>query len=199
MKIYTKAGDRGMTSLLGGEFVAKDHPRLEAYGTLDELNAWIGLLTDLVEENSGRSENVTGIYTDEEAAALRAKLLRIQDRIMTASSILANEKTDGSVTLPQLREEDITCLEEGIDQMDMELPGLTSFILPGGHPVISYCHLARTTCRRAERHSTRFVKDSEQHALLVKYLNRLSDYLFTLARKFSRDFDIKEIPWQPEL
>ncbi len=182
MKIYTKAGDHGMTSLLGGELVSKDHPRLEAYGTLDELNSWIGLLRDHL--------------TD---PGIRKDLLGIQDRLMVGSSLLANEKNDDSVKLPRIKEEDIDLLEQRIDAMDTELDPLSSFILPGGHPLVSYCHLARTTCRRAERYAIRFVKSSEQTGLLVKYLNRLSDYLFTLARKIAKDFKVEEINWQPGL
>ena len=181
MKIYTKAGDRGMTSLLGGSLVPKDHPRLEAYGTLDELISWMGLLRDHLEDSGIRDE-----------------ILGIQDRLMTGSSILANERTDGSVKLPEIREGDISFLEKKIDAMDAELEVLNSFILPGGHPVVSYCHLARVTCRRAERFSMKFIKDSGQTELLVKYLNRLSDYLFTLARKIGKDFKVEEIPWLPE-
>jgi cob(I)alamin adenosyltransferase len=182
MKIYTKAGDKGMTSLLGGNLVPKDHPRIEAYGTLDELNSWIGLLRDHLGDDGIRSD-----------------LLGVQDRLMAGASILANEKTDDSVRLPELREEDIGFLEKRIDAMDAELKPLTRFILPGGHAVIGFCHLARTTCRRAERSATGFIGDSEQSAMLVKYLNRLSDYLFTLARKIGKDFEVEEIPWQPEL
>jgi cob(I)alamin adenosyltransferase len=180
MKIYTKAGDRGITSLLGGELVGKDHPRLEAYGTLDELCSWLGLLRDSLED-----------------PGLRDDLLRIQDRIMTGSSILANERPDGSIKLPEISEGDISFLENRIDEMDRELEPLTNFILPGGHPVVSFCHVARTGCRRAERLSIGFIKDSEQTAILVKYLNRLSDYLFTLARKIARDFKVEENLWQP--
>jgi len=180
MKIYTKAGDRGMTSLLGGELVSKDHPRLEAYGTLDELTSWIGLLRDHLED-----------------AGMRKDLLIIQDRLMLCSSILANVQKDGSIKLPEIHEEDIKLLEDRIDLMDGELPALTSFILPGGHQVVSYCHLARTCCRRAERLAAGFVKDSEQTSILVKYLNRLSDYLFTLARKLAKDFKVEENLWHP--
>jgi cob(I)alamin adenosyltransferase len=182
MKIYTKAGDRGMTSLLGGNLVPKDHPRLEAYGNLDELISWLGLLRDHL-------ENIE----------IKDEIIRIQDRLMVASSILASGSSDSSVKLPRLSEEDITTLEKQIDAMDAELPALNSFILPGGHPLVSYCHLARTTCRRAERYSTGFIKDSEQSGILLKYLNRLSDYLFTLARKMAKDFKVEEIIWQPDL
>ena len=181
MKIYTKTGDRGTSSLLGGQIIPKDHPRLEAYGTLDELNSWIGLLGDYMEEEG-----------------LRRELRIVQDRLMRASGILATEKAEDMEKLPVLSEDDISSLEKSIDQMDANLPPLQSFILPGGHPVVSFCHLARTTCRRAERLSVKFIKDSVQTAILVKYLNRLSDYLFTLARKIAKDFKVEEIPWQPE-
>lgn len=181
MKIYTKAGDRGMTTLLGGTLVPKDHPRLEAYGSLDELNSCIGLLRDHL-----KGDNV------------RADLLRIQDRLMAGASILASEGRDSGAGLPAILESDVKFLEDRIDAMESELPGLNAFILPGGHPAISYCHLSRTTCRRAERHSIPFIKTSEQAGLLVKYLNRLSDYLFVLARKTGRDFKVEEIPWNPE-
>ena len=169
-----------MTSLLGGLLVSKDHPRLDAYGTLDELNSWIGLLRDQLEDGDTRED-----------------LLRIQDRLMVGASLLASEKPERGVKLPKFSEEDVKFLEYRIDAMDAELPALTSFILPGGHILISYCHLARTTCRRAERNSTKYIKDSEQTGLLIKYLNRLSDYLFILARKISKDFKVEEIPWQP--
>ncbi|MFC2115523.1 cob(I)yrinic acid a,c-diamide adenosyltransferase [Bacteroidota bacterium] len=181
MKIYTKVGDKGITSLLGGNLVPKDHPRLEAYGTLDELVSWIGLLRDHLDD-----------------PGIREDLMRIQDRIMLGSSILANERTDGGVKLPEISEENIIFLERRIDEMDKELKPLKFFILPGGHFMVSFCHLARTTCRRAERYSIRFMKDSEQAGLLIKYLNRLSDYLFTLARKIGKDLKVEEIPWQPE-
>ena len=178
MKIYTKAGDRGISTLLGGNIVPKDHPRLEAYGTLDELNSWIGLIRDqLIDED------------------MRGTLLKIQDRIMVGSAVLASEKSDTPVALPELHEKDISFLEMEIDRMDKQLEPLKSFILPGGHTTVSFCHLARTTCRRAERYSVKFIKNSEQTRVLVKYLNRLSDYLFTLARKIAMDLKIEEIIW----
>ncbi|MCK4853378.1 MAG: cob(I)yrinic acid a,c-diamide adenosyltransferase [Bacteroidales bacterium] len=182
MKIYTKAGDRGTSTLLGGNIVPKDHPRLEAYGTLDELNSWMGLIRDQL--------------SDEE---MRETLLKIQDRIMVGSTILASEKKDSAVPVPELHEEDIGFLEMEIDRMDQELEPLQFFILPGGHTTVSYCHLARTTCRRAERYSVKFIKNSDQTALLVKYLNRLSDYLFILARKIAWELKIEEKIWQPDI
>jgi cob(I)alamin adenosyltransferase len=181
MKIYTKAGDRGISTLLGGNIVPKDHPRLEACGTLDELNSWIGLIRDQLMDEG-----------------MREALLRIQDRIMVGSTILASEKTNTPVAIPELQEKDISFLETEIDRMDKLLKPLQSFILPGGHTTVSYCHLARTICRRAERYSVKFIKNSEQTGILVKYLNRLSDYLFTLARKMAMDLKIEEIIWQPD-
>ncbi len=182
MKIYTKAGDRGTSTLLGGNIVPKDHPRLEAYGTLDELNSWMGLIRDQL--------------SDEE---MRGTLLKIQDRIMVGSTILASEKKDSDVPVPELHYEDIGFLEMEIDRMDQELEPLQFFILPGGHTTVSYCHLARTTCRRAERYSVKFIKNSDQTAILVKYLNRLSDYLFILARKIAWELKIEEKIWQPDI
>ena len=181
MKIYTKTGDRGTTSLLGGSIVPKDHPRLDAYGTLDELNAWIGLLGDLLPEKGTREI-----------------LLFIQDRIMTGSALLANERKENESRIPGLRGEDITRLEKEIDRMDGELEPLKNFILPGGHTTISFCHLARTACRRAERLTIRFIPDSGQVGMLVKFLNRLSDFLFVLSRKIARDLDIEEKLWQAD-
>lgn len=170
-----------MTSLLGGELVPKDHPRLEAYGTLDELNSWTGLLRDHLEDRG-----------------MKKDLIRIQDRLMAGSSILASSDPEESDKIPGITEEDIAFLEKSIDTMEAELPVLTSFILPGGHPLVSYCHLARTTCRRAERNTAQFIKGSKTTGLLLKYLNRLSDYFFVLARKITKDFKVEEIPWQPE-
>ena len=182
MKIYTKAGDRGTSTLLGGNIVPKDHPRLEAYGTLDELNSWMGLIRDQL--------------SDEE---MRETLLKIQDRIMVGSTILASEKKDSAVPIPELHEKDISFLEMEIDRMEQELEPLQTVILPGGHTTVSYCHLARTTCRRAERYSVKFIKNSDQTAILVKYLNRLSDYLFILARKIAWELKIEEKIWQPDI
>lgn len=181
MKIYTKAGDRGSSSLLGGNIVPKDHPRLEAFGTLDELNSWIGLIRDQLRDEG-----------------MREVLLKIQDRIMVGSTILASEKKNTTPAIPELHEQDISFLEMEIDRMDKLLKPLQSFILPGGHTTVSYCHLARTICRKAERYSVKFIKNSEQTGILVKYLNRLSDYLFTLARKIALDLKIEEIIWQPD-
>lgn len=180
MKIYTRAGDRGTTSLLGGNIVPKDHPRLEAYGTLDELNVLIGLVRDQVSDKE-----------------ISETLLGIQDRIMVGSTLLASEGKENEHKIPHITEADITSLEKKIDEMDEGLEPLKNFILPGGHTTISFCHLARTTCRRAERLTIRYMKGSEQVAMLIKYLNRLSDFLFTLSRKFAKDLNIEEKLWQP--
>ncbi len=178
MKIYTKTGDRGKTTLLGGSIVPKDHPRLEAYGTLDELNAWIGLLGDILSDQG----TLDILHT-------------VQDRLMAGASILATERPEHFTAVPGINEEDVILLEEAIDKMDITLEPLKNFILPGGHTSISYCHIARTTCRRAERLTVRYMEESGQVSILLKYLNRLSDYLFILCRKIARDMDIEEKIW----
>ena len=181
MKIYTKAGDKGTTSLLGGNMVPKDHPRMEACGTMDELNAWIGLVRDQVSDPE-----------------IRETLMDIQGLIMVGSTLLANERKEDEPKIPNIKEADVAGLEKKIDEMDQILEPLKNFILPGGHTTLSFCHLARTTCRRAERLTIKFMEGSEKIAMLVKYLNRLSDFLFTLARKFAKDLNIQEFIWQPE-
>jgi cob(I)alamin adenosyltransferase len=182
-KIYTKTGDKGETSLIGGTRVPKYHDRIEAYGTLDELNAFLGIIRD---------QDV-----DEHTNAI---LLEIQDRIFTAESLLAQDvDKPGLRKLPQLREEDITLLETEIDAMNEDLAPLQNFILPGGHPAVSYCHIARTICRRAERITIRLATIAPVSELVVKYLNRLSDYLFVLARKLSKDFGVEETTWKARL
>ncbi len=180
MKIYTKTGDEGKTSLLTGKRVDKFNERLHAYGTTDELNSWIGLLRDEVE--------------DKDVVQL---LIRVQDRIFTMGSHLANEGGSDRVKLPQLEEGDIEQLEKAIDGMNENLPELRTFILPGGHPVVSHCHIARTVCRRAERHVAFLQREGEIDAILGKYLNRLSDYLFVLSRKLSVDLNADEVAWKP--
>lgn len=182
MKIYTKTGDSGSTSLIGGKRVPKYHERIEVYGSLDELISFIGLLRDSLE-----SEKYQEI------------LIKIQDRLMVCSSLLASDCVECTEDLPKIYDKDIELLEKEIDKMEASLEPLMSFILPGGHQAVSVCHIARTICRRIER---QVVKLSEQvilDELIVKYLNRLSDYLFVLARRISKDFNAKEIPWKPEL
>lgn len=184
MKIYTKTGDKGTTSLIGGTKVSKSHLRIEAYGTVDELNSYVGLCRDLL--------------TDENSTAV---LQEIQDRLFTIGSALAcDPEKETKMKIPDLNEADITFLENGIDQMNDRLPAMNSFILPGGHPSISHLHIARCICRRAERCCVRLESEkNEVEPLIIKYLNRLSDYLFVLARYTGYLRNIADIPWQPRL
>lgn len=180
-KIYTKTGDKGQTSLIGGTRVPKYHDRIEAYGTLDELNSFLGLIRD---------QSVNDVVKD--------IIIEIQDRIFTAESLLAADPTAQVKTLPRLTDEDISFLEKQIDKMNEVLPPLTKFILPGGHTTVSFCHIARTVCRRAERLTIHLIElnpDTYQGEMVVKYLNRLSDYLFVLARWISFDLNVEETPW----
>lgn len=179
-KIYTKTGDKGETSLIGGSRVPKYHDRIEAYGTLDELNAFVGLIRDQdIDEHS------------------RKILIEIQDRIFTAESLLAVDAAHPPQRkLPEIIEEDIVMLEKEIDLMNESLPAISNFVLPGGHPVVSMCHVARTVCRRAERVTLRLAQNNPVAPLVIKYLNRLSDYLFVLSRKMTVDFKAIETPWK---
>lgn len=180
MKIYTKTGDKGETSLIGGTRVPKFHVRIDAYGTVDELISYIGLIRD----------QEIGIET-------KKVLIAIQDRLMTCVSILVTECENCEVTIPELHENDIRKLEDEIDRMEQNLTPLDSFILPGGHPIVSYCHITRNVCRRAERNSLKIGTDIKSVEMVHKYLNRLSDYLFVLARHLARELDVKEIHWKP--
>lgn len=182
MKIYTKKGDSGKTSLIGGKRVAKNDIRIESYGTVDELNSWVGLLRDQEIDEDHRKE-----------------LIEIQDRLFTIGSTLATSPEGTKMELPQLKDEDITFLEESIDRMNDLLPEMKSFVLPGGNTVVSYCHIARCVCRRAERLAVALNDENENYKKVVKYLNRLSDYLFVLARKLTQDTSAKEIPWKPRM
>jgi len=179
-KIYTKGGDQGETSLLGGTRVPKYHKRIEAYGTLDELNSFIGLLRDQPVDSH-----------------VREVLLKIQQAVFVAEAHLASDKKKDLHRLPKISENDITLLEKEIDNMNLLLPELRSFILPGGHEVVSYCHIARTICRRAERLTIKLNKSYPVDNEIIKYLNRLSDYFFVLARKISQDFGARETLWEP--
>lgn len=181
MRIYTKTGDQGKTSLLGGKRVPKYHIRIETYGTVDELISYIGLLRD---------QNISG--------AIRDELIAVQDRLMVCSSWLAADCEDCHDQLPKLYEQDITRMEKDIDRIEAQLPPLSSFILPGGHPTVSYCHIARNVCRRAERYAIRLYEESSFPELVIRYLNRLSDYLFVLGRKLSKDLEVKEVIWDPK-
>ncbi len=187
MKIYTKTGDTGTTALFGGTRVAKDHIRIESYGTVDELNSHIGLIRD---------QEINSHYKE--------ILIEIQDRLFTLGAILATppekEKLkNGESRLQNLGilESDIELLEKEIDTMENSLPPVTHFVLPGGHITVSHCHIARCVCRRAERLSVHLDHNEPVEKNAIKYLNRLSDYLFVLARKLSKDLKADEIKWIP--
>lgn len=180
MKIYTKTGDQGITSLLGGTRVPKSDLRIDAYGTVDELNSYMGLLRDQ-EVNIGRA----------------AFLKEIQDRLFTLGADLATVPGKDNVKKPDLHLEDVTVLEREMDLMDAELPPLKAFILPGGHTSVSFCHLARTVCRRAERLVVELASYEQVNDLVIQYLNRLSDYLFVLGRKMAQELQVEEVTWTP--
>ncbi len=182
MKIYTRTGDEGMTSLIGGKRVPKHHERIEAYGTIDELISWLGLIRD---------QNISENH--------KKDLLQIQDRLMICASILAADCDDCGRPIPHIGAGDIAFLEERIDAMEETLPSLSSFILPGGHPVVSYIHITRNVCRRAERNAWRLNAGIKHPDRVMSYLNRLSDYLFVLSRKLSSELGADEIPWSPVL
>ena len=182
LKIYTKTGDKGQTSLLGGTRVPKNHIRIEAYGTVDELNSWIGLLRDSV--------------MDEHTKEI---LIEVQDRLFTMGSSLASDPVKSKVKIPHLSEDDITVFEKEIDTMDAQLPQMKNFVLPGGHQTVSYCHVTRCVCRRAERRVIHLAENEPVDELVIKYLNRLSDYLFMLARKLTQDLKATEVPWKPKM
>jgi cob(I)alamin adenosyltransferase len=181
MKIYTKKGDQGKTGLIGGTRVSKDDMKIEAYGTVDELNAHIGLLRDSVDNED---------YSNQ--------LVETQDRLFTAGSILAVGDSGTKMNLPSIIENDIIQLEQWIDAMDKHLPTMKSFVLPGGHPTVSICHVARTVSRRAERRVVTLAHHVSIDPLLLKYFNRLSDYLFTLGRALALELNIQETPWNPK-
>lgn len=182
MKIYTKKGDKGQTSLIGGTRVPKYHLRIEAYGTVDELNVYIGLI---------RGQDIDPSF--------QVVLKEIQDRLFTIGSSLAADPEKSKMKIPDLYLSDIEFLELKIDQMDVELPLLKHFILPGGSNPISFCHLARVVCRRAERLCVQLSENSFVDDKVIIYLNRLSDYLFILGRKIAFDSNIEEYIWIPRL
>ncbi len=179
-KIYTKTGDKGETSILGGKRLQKHHIRIEAYGTVDELNAHLGLLADTIPDQN-------------QVALLRS----VQQLLFTIGANLASDPEKKISHDIDLFPSDIEQLELAIDGMETELPPLKNFILPGGHAYVSYCHLARTVCRRAERTVVALSQNSEVNQLVIQYLNRLSDYLFVLARKTAKDLEVKEVVWTP--
>ncbi len=188
MKIYTKTGDKGTTALFGGTRVPKHHIRIDSYGTVDELNSHIGLIRD---------QKIDSHYKD--------ILINIQDKLFTVGAILATDPEKATLkngkqrlNIPKINQYDIQLLEDEMDKMDAQLPPMTHFVLPGGHQTVSFCHIARTVCRRAERLASAlydlepFLQDT------LTYLNRLSDYLFVLARKLSQDLKAEEVKWIPK-
>ncbi|WP_445735574.1 cob(I)yrinic acid a,c-diamide adenosyltransferase [Mariniflexile sp.] len=188
MKIYTKTGDTGTTALFGGTRVPKHHIRIESYGTVDELNSHLGLIRD---------QNIDGHYKD--------ILIHIQDRLFTVGAILATDPEKAilkngkeRLNIPKISSENIELLEHEMDAMNEALPPMTHFVLPGGHQTVSFCHIARCVCRRAERLTAALndIEGVDPNALM--YLNRLSDYIFVLARKLSNDLQADEIKWIPE-
>jgi cob(I)alamin adenosyltransferase len=188
MKIYTKTGDNGTTALFGGTRVKKYNSRIESYGTVDELNSYIGLIKD--QEISDES---------------KASLLKIQNELFTLGAMLATPPEKETLkngkerlNIPKIDDTSILFLENEIDKMDAVLPQMTHFVLPGGHQAVSFCHIARCVCRRAERLSVELNDEEPLNENILKYLNRLSDYLFVLARKLSLDLDVEEIKWIPK-
>lgn len=182
MKIYTKTGDNGLTSLIGGTRVPKHHIRIESYGTVDELNSYIGLIRD--QDIDAHDQEV---------------LKQIQDRLFTIGASLATDPEKSKMVTPDLEPSDVELLEIEMDMMNESLPELRHFILPGGNNAVSFCHIARCVCRRAERVTVQLAEQSTVDEKVNIYLNRLSDYLFTLARKIANDNKIAENQWIPRV
>ena len=188
MKIYTKTGDKGTTALFGGTRVPKHHIRIESYGTIDELNSHIGLIRD---------QAIDLIH--------KKVLMEIQDRLFTVGAILATDPEKATLkngkdrlNIPKISESDIKLLEDNMDIMNAALPPMTNFVLPGGHQTVSFCHIARTVCRRAERLASHLNDMEPFQPETLMYINRLSDYLFVLARKLSHELQAEEIKWIPK-
>ena len=181
MKVYTKKGDKGKTQLLGGSIVDKDHVKLECYGTIDELNSFIG-----------------NIYDQDLKRFHKEILLNIQNQLFNIGSNISFDGEKNKIKLPNITSKNIEMLEKAIDKMEESLIMLKNFILPSGHPTTSKCHIARTVCRRAERNLVTLSKISEIDNLHLQYLNRLSDYLFVLARTILKENNAKEIEWQKD-
>jgi len=188
MKVYTKTGDKGTTALFGGTRVPKHHIRIDSYGTVDELNSYIGLIRD--QDIDSNSKDIL-IKRQDHLFTLRAILATDPDK-----SLLKNGKE--RLNIPKVTEEDISLLEAEIDNMEESLPTMTHFVLPGGHTTVSYCHIARCVCRRAERLASALHEISPFDERALMYLNRLSDYLFVLARKLSYDLGANEVKWIPK-
>lgn len=182
MKVYTKTGDEGTTALFGGKRVSKSDLRIESYGTIDEVNSWVGVLRD---------QEVNKIR--------QAVLNEIQDRLFTVGSILAVEPGNTKVKVPHLSPDDVTFLEKEIDNMETKLEPMKVFVLPGGHPSVSFGHVTRTVCRRAERLVIALHTQEPLDPLVIKYLNRLSDYFFVLCRTMTAELKAPETPWKPRM
>lgn len=182
MKIYTKTGDKGTTALIGGKRVPKNHIRIEAYGTTDELICFLAALRDK-EINKGHKDFI----------------LMVQEELMIVSTLLAADCDDCLDSLPKLYTKSIVKLEKEIDKLETDLPPLLSFIIPGGHEAVSTCHIARTVCRRTERTVLTLSEEDEVPEVVLKYFNRLSDYLFVLARAIAKELKVDEIIWKPVL
>jgi len=179
MKIYTKTGDKGKTSLLSGNRVSKYNLRIESYGTIDELNSFIGLLRSL-----------------EIDKPTREILINIQTKLFTIGSILALDENKFNIELPEITIADINLLEIEMDKIEAKVPKLTNFILPGGHQTVGYSHVCRSICRRAERIIVKLSEETQIDENIIVYVNRLSDYFFMLSRKFMNDFKVKEVIWK---
>ena len=182
MKIYTKTGDDGTTGLFGGARVPKHHIRIESYGTVDELNSYIGLLRH--RDIEPKSQEI---------------LAEVQDRLFTIGSVLASDPSKQNLKIPDIHGSDIAVLESEIDRMNEQLPEMRSFVLPGGNDSVGFCHVARCVCRRAERLTVLLNEKEAISPIVIKYLNRLSDYLFVLSRKITQDDNLQETPWKPRM
>lgn len=184
LKIYTKTGDKGQTALIGGTKVPKNHIRIESYGTVDELNSWIGFLHDHLLDTESK-----------------AMLIEIQDRLFTIGSSLAcDPDKEPKLKIPDLKPSDVKWLEKQIDEMESKLPAMKSFLLPVGHVAVSTAHICRCVCRRSERACVSLQENDQfVEPLIIIYLNRLSDYLFVLARHIGQQVHAEEIPWKPRL
>lgn len=180
MKVYTKKGDKGLTGLIGGTRIPKHSLRIDSYGTVDELNSYIGLCRDLIGTES-----------------IVKEMIEIQDRLFTMGSLLAADPEKNKMKLPELTEVDVTNLENWIDSYSAQLEPMKFFVLPGGHVTVSQLHVARCVCRRAERLVSQLNQEVELYALPLQYLNRLSDYIFTLCRFMAKELNIQETPWVP--
>lgn len=181
VKIYTKTGDTGTTSLIGGKRLPKNHIRLEAYGTIDELNSYLGLVRSQPIENE-----------------IKEQIIKIQNALFTIGSNLASENPENLKNFPKISQSDIDFLEKKIDAFEKTLPKMTNFVLPGGSTIVGMCHVARSVCRRAERKIVELSQNEQIEKQLLIYINRLSDYLFVLSRKLSFNSNVEEIEWKKQ-